>query len=113
MEKNEIKECYNCDENIYIDTDKFLKNRGCYLCKECMELFCYKCNILKHKCLKCHIIHCTNCENGCYYSNSWDDIDIYYCHQCRNIKVDEIHEYFKDKYNEELTLEQITKLILE
>ena len=38
MEKNKIKECYNCDESINIDTDKFLKTRGCHLCKDCMKL---------------------------------------------------------------------------
>ena len=70
MVKNKIKECYNCDENINIDSDKFLKNRCCYLCNKCMTLFCYKCKQIKHKCFKCHIIQCTNCEDGCYYSNS-------------------------------------------
>ena len=107
---SKLKECYNCDEKVNINTDKFFKNRGCYLCKECMTLFCYKCKKIRHKCFKCHIIPCTNCEDGYFYSNSWDDIDIYYCHQCRNIKVDEIYEYFEDKYNEELSLEQIIKI---
>ena len=113
MENNKIKECYNCDENINIDTDKFLKNRCCYLCKECMTLFCYKCKQIKHKCFECHILYCDDCDNGCYYSDNWTDIDIYYCHQCRPITCDEVFKYFKDKYNEELTIEQIRKIILE
>ena len=70
MENKKIKECSNCDEIINIDTDKFLKTRGCHLCKDCMKLLCYKCERIKHKCLK-------------------------------------------DKYNEELTIEQIRKIILE
>ena len=114
MENNKTKECSNCEESINIDTDKFLKNRGCYLCKECIALFCYKCKTLKHKCFQCHIIQCTNCDDGYYYcSNSWDDLDIYHYHQCRPITINEILKYFKDKYNEELTIEQIRKIILE
>ena len=76
-----------------------------------MKLYCYKCKQIKHKCFKCHIIQFTNCEF--YYSYSWDDIDIYYCRQCRPITCDELYKYFKDKYNEELTIEQIRKIILE
>ena len=113
MKKIKIKECHICAENINIDTEKFLKTHGWYLCDGCIELFCYKCKQIKHKCFKCHIIQCTNCENGCYYSDNWTDIDIYYCHECRLITCDELYKYFKDKYNEELTIDQIRKIILE
>ena len=114
MKNNKIKECYNCDEKINIDTEFFfLKNQGCFLCKDCMKISCYKCKEIKHLCFKCKIMHCTNCDDGCYYSNSWNDIDINYCNKCRHITVDELYNYFKNKYNETLTLEQIKKLILE
>ena len=33
-----IKKCCNCDENINIDTDNFLRNRGSFLCKDCIKL---------------------------------------------------------------------------
>ena len=42
-----------------------------------------------------------------------DDLDICYCHKCRPITINENFKYFKDKYNEELTIEQIRKIILE
>ena len=108
---NKIKKCYNCNENINIISDMFLKHSGCYLCKDCMILLCDKCKRIKHKCSKCHILHCIDCSDGCFYSTSWDDLDIYYCYKCRPITVDEIYNHFKNKYNEQLTIEQIRKLI--
>ena len=53
---------------------------------------------------------CLKCNDGSFTSNTYDDVDL--SHSCRNITIEELYQYFKDKYNEELTMDQIRKNIL-
>ena len=44
---SKLKECYNCGKRKNIEADKNLKNRGCFLCKDCKKLIQEKYNIRK------------------------------------------------------------------
>jgi hypothetical protein len=61
--------------------------------------------------MKCHKKHCTKCDDGTYECCD-DCVDVYYCHNCRDINLKELYKYFKDKYNVTDSLEEIRKLIL-
>ncbi len=101
----ETRICSKCD--TYFNPKKYY-----FYCMDCKILTCKTCFEVLNKCNNCNIIHCTKCDDGDVIENSWDCIDIFQCHNCRNIKVDELYNYFCEKYNESLQLEDIRKIIL-
>ena len=105
------RECNYCEDEVCIKCNLFLKLRGVVHCKPCFALLCKKCRRMTTTCIRCRITHCTDCDDGCFYSNSWDP-DVYYCKQCRPINIEELYKYIVDKYNEKLTLKEIKDLIL-
>ena len=108
---NTIKtECNYCDNEVCIRCNLHLKLRGVVYCFSCSEQCCNKCKRMTHKCMRCRITHCTDCDDGCFISNSWDP-DVYYCKRCRPINIEELYKYVVEKYNEKLTLKEIKDLI--
>ena len=112
-----------CDDNVYCDgclkditnTEYYKAKRYYKFCNiECSKKYlCGKCETrLLVKCDKCSKLNCSYCDDGYIVSYSWDDIDICHCHNCRAITIDELYTYFKDKYNESLTYEEIRKIVL-
>ena len=98
----------NCEKPICKNCDAYYNPKKYYIyCMKCKNLACTKCFNMLHKCDKCNVLHCIDCDDG-----DVDLYDIFYCHQHRDIKVDELYSYFCEKYNELLSFEDIRKIIL-
>ena len=80
-------------------------------CNKCYREFCcLTCNREYNGCIMCHknLCNCTN--NAIKYEYG---VEIHFCNECYE-KEDELsllYNYFKEKYNENLTLIEIQKII--
>ena len=116
--KCNIKQYKNCSECNRLlckqcDKDNYVLKWGNYICLNCKDNTLYlKCNGYLHMCMKCKRVHCIDCDDGACVSTSWDDLDVYYCHNCREIRLEELYSFFKNKYNEKDSLKEIRKQIL-
>ena len=80
-------------------------------CIECFNRYsCLKCNRLYDGCMFCHKKLCDCIEYKIEYDYGGD---LYFCIECFKKQDPEInlYEYFKKKYDEQLTLDEIQKII--
>ena len=101
------KRCSICQKSICrvkkIDDD--------FYCSDCLDKYsCTKCNRLYDGCVYCHKKLCDCVEYRVEYEYGGDLI---YCIDCFEMHDPEtqLYNYFKEKYNERLTLVEIQKII--
>ena len=100
--------CTNCEKEII--TEDYVNNYyGVPYCQNCKDKLC-KCKRTLHICLSCQTIHCEVCDHA-FSQYAWDDIDIFKCIDCRIITIEELYKYIVDKYDEKLTLIEISEII--
>ena len=109
--KQKQKECIVCNKKICILCDNYSKyNKYNLFCVDCSKYQCKLCNGRLDRCIKCKKDFCIVCDDGeCV--TEWDT-DIYYCKQHRALRIEELHKYMIDMYNEKLSLEELRKKIL-
>ena len=82
-----------------------------YFCQDCLDEYrCSKCNSLYDSCVYCHKKLCDCVEWEVDYDYAGHMI---LCRPCFELQDPEIqlYFYFRDKYKEQLTLEQIQQII--
>ena len=109
--KNCLRICTRCDVPFCSLCDPFIKSNGHVYCDKCKDSLCKTCEGEMYHCFKCKREHCTVCDDGFFHS-TWGDFDRFYCHNCREITIEELYQYFVDKYKDPLPLKEIRKLIL-
>ena len=81
-----------------------------YYCAECSKKYiCLKCNRQYNACHQCSKRLC----NYINYKVEYDYGDEYLCIECfeKQDPLTNLYKYFKKKYNETMTLEQIQKIM--
>ena len=82
-----------------------------FYCCECLDKYCCtKCNKLFDGCMNCHktLCDCIECKVEYDYGG-----DLYFCIKCFEGQDPQtnLYKYFRDKYNETLTLQEIQNII--
>ena len=82
-----------------------------FYCAECLnKYYCTKCNRLYDGCMYCRKKLCDCVEYKIEYEYGGDLILCLSCFEKQNPEV-QLYNYFKEKYNEQLTLVEIQKII--
>ena len=101
------KSCSKCQKSIR----RLKQLESEYYCYECLDTYaCPKCNQIYDGCVHCHKTLCGCVEWKIEYDYGGD---LTYCLSCFNEQDPEtqLYKYFKEKYNEQLSLSEIQKII--
>ena len=80
-------------------------------CNKCYRKYCcLTCNIEYESCIICHKNLCNCTDNALKYDYG---VEIHFCKNCfeKEDELTNLYKYFKNKYNEPLTLNEIQKII--
>ena len=99
--------CKHCDSRVkQFDDD--------YYCSLCADMYvCLKCDRLYDSCIHCHKKLC-DCIGYKMWKIEYDwGGDLIFCIQCFEKKdpLTNLYKYFKNKYNETLSLQEIEKVM--